>query len=214
MATRTGWLDVRQGESIESMAARCGHLPKTIWEAPENGELRQKRKDPHVLMPGDRVFVPAVKPKTFTVATGAKHRFVVELPAPRLKLEVMKEGQARANMPFVLTIDGKEERGTTDGGGVVDHPLPPRARQGTLTVGEGEEATVYQLDLRSLDPTSEVSGLQGRLRNLGYDVGPTDGDLGGRTKAALCAFQRENGIEVTGELDGATRAKLEQEYGC
>ena len=55
-------------------------------------------------------------------------------------------------------------------------------------------------------------GAQGRLRNLGYSVGAIDGVLGRRTDEALRAFQLDHGLEVTGELDDATRAKL-AEFG-
>jgi len=54
----------------------------------------------------------------------------------------------------------------------------------------------------------EVEGLQQRLAWLGYDPGPADGVFGSRTQAALAAFQRDQGLPVTGRLDQATAEAL------
>jgi len=205
--------DVAQGESVESIAAEAGHLPKTLWDAPENKALRDQRRDMHVLMPGDRLFVPPVKPKTFSFPTGSAKTFKVTRPPSRLKLALVKDGKPRANAPYRLTVDGVEERGSTDGNGQIDRPISPRAERATLVVGEGKDETRYELGLRALDPVTEVSGAQGRLRNLGYDV-EVDGELEARTRAALAAFQQAEGVKVTGELDDATRAKLKERHGC
>jgi N-acetylmuramoyl-L-alanine amidase len=205
--------DVAQGESAESIAAAVGHLVDTVWNAPENASLKSLRKDPHVLMPGDRIFVPPLQPKTFQVRAGAAKRFQVTRPPSRLRLRLLKDGNPRANEPFVLTVDGVEDRGTTDGDGRIDRPLPARAERATLAVGEGEARVEYRLQLRALDPATETSGLQARLANLGFDVGPVDGEIGARTRAALAAFQQEQGLQVTGDPDDATRDRLQQQHG-
>jgi peptidoglycan hydrolase-like protein with peptidoglycan-binding domain len=72
----------------------------------------------------------------------------------------------------------------------------------------------YRLLLRALDPVTEVSGVQARLRNLGYGEVPLDGEMGPATIAALCAFQRENGLKVTASADTATQDKLAEKHGC
>jgi N-acetylmuramoyl-L-alanine amidase len=205
---------VKQGESVESLAAHRGLFPETIWDAPENDDLRQQRGDPHVLKAGDRIFIPRIEPKTESASTGQPAEFVVNLPKSRLQLKLAVGDEPRKNQPYVLTIDGKEERGTTDGGGLIDHPIDPRVVSVKLTVGEGDDRADYTLDLRALDPVAELSGAQGRLNNLGYDAGPVDGMMGPRTRGALCAFQRDSSLSVTGELDQATRDKLKQLYGC
>lgn len=73
---------------------------------------------------------------------------------------------------------------------------------------EAEQVFVFQL--RHMDPTTEITGAQGRLKNLGYSVGPIDGQKGPRTEEALRAFQQDQGLDVTGELDDATQAKLSE----
>lgn len=56
--------------------------------------------------------------------------------------------------------------------------------------------------------TMSVAEAQRRLAQLGFDPGPADGMAGGRTAAALRAFQQQNGLDVTGRLDAATAAQL------
>jgi peptidoglycan hydrolase-like protein with peptidoglycan-binding domain len=53
-----------------------------------------------------------------------------------------------------------------------------------------------------------VRAAQEKLNAAGYDAGPMDGILGPRTKRALIRFQAVEGLELTGELDAATRARL------
>jgi len=53
-----------------------------------------------------------------------------------------------------------------------------------------------------------VREAQAKLTKLGYYDGPIDKIIGKRTVAALSAFQRDNGLPVTGRLDSATMAAL------
>ncbi len=207
--------EAREGDSIDSIARDTGHLAKTIWDAPENENLRKKTRDVHILMKGDRVFIPPLESKEVAAGTGASHRFEVARSTPRLKLTIRAAGNARANEPYVLVVDGEERRGKkTDADGAIDEPIPGRARDLHLTVGEGDAATHFVLRARALPPVGEVAGAQARLQNLGYDVGPVDGLAGPLTKAALAAFQSDRGIDPSGKLDAATRSKLKEHHGC
>ena len=47
------------------------------------------------------------------------------------------------------------------------------------------------------------------LKNLGYAPGGADGHFGGKTKAALLAFQRDQGLPQTGVADKATWAAID-----
>lgn len=63
---------------------------------------------------------------------------------------------------------------------------------------------------------SESSGLvkqaQNELSALGKDVGTPDGHMNWKTRQALTDFQRENGLQPTGQLDPQTIAALDSSY--
>ena len=48
---------VRQGDSMESIAQTNGLFWKTIWDHPNNVELKRAKRNYNTLLPGDRVFV-------------------------------------------------------------------------------------------------------------------------------------------------------------
>lgn len=63
--------------------------------------------------------------------------------------------------------------------------------------------------LRTGDKGDAVAELQRILTKLGYDLGDIDGKFGAKTKAAVKAFQRDNGLTVDGVCGPATWRKLE-----
>lgn len=58
------------------------------------------------------------------------------------------------------------------------------------------------------NPDFEVKAVQQKLVALDYKVGRVDGDFSSGTRAAVLAFQADNGIPTTGEVDAATKAAL------
>ena len=59
------------------------------------------------------------------------------------------------------------------------------------------------------DPYSDfISRVQERLRALGFDAGPVNGDFGAKTQAALAQFQLAAAIPASGQLDEQTLAEL------
>lgn len=57
-------------------------------------------------------------------------------------------------------------------------------------------------------PVANVLEAQIALARRGFSPGPIDGVVGYQTRAALRAFQLQQGLPVTGALDAATRARL------
>ncbi len=58
-------------------------------------------------------------------------------------------------------------------------------------------------------PDRDVAArMQALLNRLGYDAGPVDGIPGRRTRLALTAFQKRNGLPATGNADPATLERL------
>ncbi|MFQ5806158.1 MAG: peptidoglycan-binding protein [Phycisphaerae bacterium] len=208
----SGEHQVRQGECISSIAKDTGHYWKTIWNDSANAQLREVRQDPNVLRTEDRLRIPEIRPKQEPCTAEMRHRFVRRGEPAMVRLRVlMEDDQPRANQPYTLEIGGQTYQGTTDPNGQLQAPIPGNAQRGKLTVGP--DNVVFKLSLGVLDPITELSGVQGRLNNLGFNVGRADGVLGSKTKAALRHFQRSNGLEPTGRPDQATRDKLKQVHG-
>lgn len=55
---------------------------------------------------------------------------------------------------------------------------------------------------------TEIHAVQARLKQLGYDLGPVDGVMGGKTAAAIRRFQSDHGIPQTGRPTQQLLAQL------
>ena len=200
---------VRQGDCISSLASDFGFHPDTIWNEPDNQELKAKREDSNVLHPNDVVTIPEKRTGEATGETGKRHSFRRKGRPERLRIICLDyEREPIRHTAYDLWIDGTHRNGTTDGEGLVDEAIPPDAKTGKLVVGENGDREEYKLLIGQLDPLDEVSGMQGRLANLGFDPGPIDGIHGPLTKRALERFQYIEQLERTGNFDAKTRGKL------
>jgi len=61
--------------------------------------------------------------------------------------------------------------------------------------------------MKRLVPDQAVKALQEALNKNGAKL-KVDGLMGGKTRAALKAYQKANGLKTTGKADKATKAKL------
>lgn len=202
---------VKQGECISSLGKHYNWCnPRSLYEAPKNLELRTRRPNPDVLYPGDRVIIPDKKPKQESGETEQRHRFQLKKTPTFLRLRLHKDEDVPfANCQYRIDIDGAKQDGITDGEGLLEHEIPADAKKATL-IFKGRSV---ELMLGYLDPVEEVSGVQARLNNLGYDSGAIDGIQGPITTAAVKAFQRDQGIEVDGIVGPITRQYLIDAYG-
>lgn len=203
---------VSQGECVLKIAHENGFFERTLWEHPANEELRKRRRDPNCLMPGDVVFVPDKRKREESCSTGRRHTFrQLGVPA-KFSIQLMHGGVPRSDEPYTIEIDGEKQSGRTGKDGVVRFRIKPDAKKGTLSIGTGPLRTDYDLHLGHLDPVDEVSGMQGRLRNLGYYRGPINGQADDETIAALLFFQHDLGLPCTGKCDAATLRALDAEH--
>lgn len=81
----------------------------------------------------------------------------------------------------------------------VDGAAPPSQTSAPRTSASGSGAGTGLLSLRDA---------QARLNELGYNAGLPDGAMGGKTTAALRAYQKDKGLAASGRLDAATAAEL------
>lgn len=203
---------IEAGDCLTSIAHARGFDPATIWDHPDNAELKQLRHTPQALLPGDRLVVPELEEKEESVQTDSVARFQLNVGPVKLRLRLTRHGEARADEPYELCFaDIDPLCGSTDGEGWIDEVIPAHATRATLVLRDGEEQ--YTLNIGHLDPHDSPSGIQQRLRALGYYLGIVDGDVGDVSAAALRRFQRANDLDVTGEADDATISALRDAYG-
>jgi len=197
---------VQQGNCFSSIAAQYGIPWKIAWNHPDNAELKQKRKDPNVLYPGDVVHIPDKELREESRSVDARHKFKKKGEPTHIKIRLLLDDEPRAGIRYELRVNGATIKGSTDGGGYLQAVIPPDSQTGVLTVGEGTARDVFQLGFGTLDPIDTDSGVRGRLESLGYQVGE---DLA----AAVRAFQSKEKLEATGVIDDSLRAKLKEKFG-
>jgi N-acetylmuramoyl-L-alanine amidase len=202
---------VEPGDCLSSIAEAHGFAWETLWNHPKNAKLKEKRKNPNVLWPGDRVFVPAAKAKEVSCAVNRSHRFVVKGVPARLRIRFLEVGEPRRGEAYILTVDGRPRRGTLNNDGVLDESVSPLARSVQILF-EGDSAPL-DIALGGIKPLETVAGTQARLANLGFNPGPIDDLLGPKTRRALRRFQRKHNLNVTGEPDSETIEHLKRVHG-
>lgn len=203
---------VLAGECISSIANRYGFFWMTLWNLPENATLKNKRKNPNVLMPGDEVVVPDIRIREQEVATDAQHTFV-RLGIPmQFRMQLLSAGQPRSGVAYRFDIEGQSATGKTDSEGIVKLSIPPGTTTGTLWLKEGETPEIYELSFGELNPIEDVSGVQQRLNNLGYDCKVTK-QLDEQTLVALSTFRAERQLADSDSIDDATRDALLEAHG-
>ena len=208
---------VNQGDHLSRIAKQYGFADyRTIWNHPENAELKKARVNPHVLYPGDRLFLPERQLREESGATDQKHQYVVR--TPELMLRVVLENVYEhpiASARCELRGDVEAEL-TTDGDARLERPISPLVRNLRLTVREQRTAicdTALPLRVGDLDPVEETSGQQARLNNLGYYTGPVGRPDARLLKLAIEEFQCENSLVVDGICGPNTQRKLKEVHG-
>lgn len=207
---------VKQGECLASIAHDYGFSWRALWDAPENQGLREMRRNPGILYPGDKVFVSERKLRWETCAPGTRNSFVRRNNMELLRLILTDaEGEPQAGLSYAVMIDDGEfaATGVTTNDGLVECEIRVNARRGTMLVGNEGEETCFELMLGFLDPIREISGVQARLNALGYLRSAPNGTLDPLTREALWRFQKDHSLNRTGELDDETKQALKTAHG-
>ena len=204
---------VKQGEHIVGLAHQY-KLKKLelIWDHPQNAALKSLRKNPHVLFPGDEVFIPEFQEKEEGRPTGQLHKFKLEAQPLKLKLRAMDESdEPLASTPCSFNVQGRVENPSTDGDGRLERAIEPEDQEAMLDI----TAVQVPIKIGHLDPIDTISGQEARLNNLGYDAGTEGKPEEERFRSAVEEFQCDAGIKpVTGKCDANTQEKLKKAHGC
>jgi hypothetical protein len=204
---------IKQGDHLSGIAQQFGFGDfEIIWNDAKNQDLKKLRKDPHVLLPGDQLFIPDRELKTENRPTTKVHVF--ETTAKPLLLQIVLkdfDDKPIANTPCELEVEGEIKKLTTDGTGLIKTSILKTAKRGVLRVS----ALDLEVPIRigNMDPVEAESGLVARLINLGYHAGAagdTDEEL---LHNAIEEFQCDHALTVDGVAGPATRAKLKEVHG-
>ncbi|MEO7093854.1 MAG: hypothetical protein ABI175_11430 [Polyangiales bacterium] len=230
--------EVKAGEHMVRICAENKQRDyRPIWDHADNKPLTKDRKNPNLLLPGDIVVLPDAKAKTVTAKTEKHHVFIVkgklELDFRIVLIDENDKPIADKEVDFLK----KGETATSDGDGKVEKiDLPFKFELGTLEfeyrtidlstrgtqppeLWQGEEIVEprFVVAIGHLDPLETVSGVQGRLNNLGYyagEIGYAEEDEIA-VKCAVEEFEVEHGLKPKGDPeDDGLRTKLKEVYGC
>lgn len=133
---------VAKGECLYSIAERFGFSYQSLWNLPENEELRAKRKDPNVLFPGDKVFVPEPRARRESASTDARHRFRRK-DVPEVMRVILEDHHGRpfSDVEYRAVFDTLDEHtGTVPPDGLVEHKIPTGARSCEIMINVPVEA--------------------------------------------------------------------------
>jgi hypothetical protein len=169
---------VRLGECIASIAEMYGLPADAIWSLGDNAELKKLRQNPGTLAEGDKVVIPDKASKKVTITANKRHSFRRLGIPEKLRIQLVNQGVPRRKVPYELVIGKTKFEGTTDDKGWIEHPIPPSAMRGKLTVKrnqternfdtEEDEVEIYDVELGALAPVDTRDGAEARLRNLGF----------------------------------------------
>jgi hypothetical protein len=222
---------LQPGECLQSLARRHGFKDgQTIYDGPDNSDLRQKRAAPADVMPGDAVVIPDRKTRDIALAKGKINKFKIHVPDAILRVHVSDEaGKALAGKPYELTIGDHTAEGKTTSDGVVEAQVSLSATAGKLvvydTAAQDGARWVWSLRIANLDPPESRAGAWQRLANLGYWSPAEPAEQSTSSAAAppagsndplvlaIRAFQHDEKLDDTGRVDDATRKRLVERHG-
>jgi N-acetylmuramoyl-L-alanine amidase len=205
-------IKVKRGDCLVNICHHENLSWETVWNHPQNSSLKEKRKNPNILKEGDELYIPDREYKHESAQTEKQHVYKVENKTVKFSLTLLDLGKPLANQKWTLKVDGSEvAKGETDENGTFEAQIPASANNGLLLVGDKPDE--YKIRFGYVDPIDEVSGVQSRLKNLGFYYGQVDDVNGPLTTAAIAEFQRM--VEITGEgkLTDETKQKLVEVHG-
>jgi hypothetical protein len=215
-----GMHTVKQGEYMAFIAAEYGFTNwQTIWNLAQNAALKSQRQNPNVLFPGDQLYIPYRQQQTFNKPTDNTHSFKLKTSTLKLRLTLRdKYEKPIANAKCVLAVDGTTINVTTDAQGGINQDIPSTAQKGVLVILDAKQTPYNNIQIPiligNLDPLTEVSGQQARLKNLGYFRGDVGSPADDAFEAAVEEFQCDHDLTVDGICGPATQAKLKEVHGC
>ena len=224
---------VKQDDTLSAIAKKHKTTAKKIWNHSKNSKLKETRESMDVLLKGDKLWIPPPEQKDEGLKLESVNTLYVDEEHGDIKIVFLKYGKPRKGLQYTPYF---EESGISnicsalDADAMALHEVDHDEKTGKISLEPEKDSEIdieeYSLRIGWLDPLDYLSGVQARLRNLGYffDVhkwfpfessrkpySEDEADL--LTKNAIAVFQVENGIEPTGEYNEETKNKLREVHG-
>ncbi|MEE9386656.1 MAG: peptidoglycan-binding domain-containing protein [Nannocystaceae bacterium] len=212
---------------------------RRVFRLEENRGLREQGRQPHLLQPGDNVFVPDRVSKRESCDVNRAHEFVVDEPPHDLIVELQGVPASQVGGLYKLEAGTDTFNGILRADGRIQQAIRYDVEEAKLTIEPNRSGQVFDgvkgrsakrggpgqsspqivaiqlvLKVGFLSPAAETRGVQERLANLGYYGGELDGDAGGATKAAIADFRQGTGLPQGEEIDEGLIATLRERHGC
>lgn len=210
---------VLQGDHLSKIAKAFGFSDyHTIWDHPNNADLKQKRQSPNVLFPGDLLFIPDRQLREESRSTDKQHPFKMKTNVLKLRL-ILEDLYEKpiGNAACILALGNESRNVKTDGAGRIEQEIRPDLHDAILVIQDAQtpfENTNIPIKIGDLDPVTEASGQIARLNNLGYFAGDVDQPDQLAVESAVEEFQCDHGLGVDGICGPNTQSKLKQVHGC
>jgi len=211
---------VKQGDHLAKIANAFGFSDyHTIWDDPNNADLKQQRQNPNVLYPGDSLYIPDRQTREESRPTDQQHKFTKKTSDLKLRLTLVDQyEQPIANAACLLSLEGSSSNLTTDGDGKIEQDIKPTVHNAILVIQDAQTPfnnTQLAIQIGDLDPIDQVSGQTARLNNLGYFAGDVSNPDPKAFESAVEEFQcDQGGLTVDGICGPNTQASLKQAHGC
>ena len=149
------------------------------------------------------------------IVKGATNKYTAKVPKVDVTLAFKNaDGTPLLDEPYEIRgAPSTIEPLTTNADGQVTIQVPVTVRE--ICIVFPDRHFSYTARVGDLDPSTEMSGIAQRLRNLGHlarDSASPEVDAE-EVRAAIAAFQAETGASPTGELDAQTQAALFNNHG-
>lgn len=230
---------VQDGEWVGSIAMHYGFADweKDVWQHGNNATLRNNRRDPHVLRPGDELFIPPWQQREESCAQEKKHTFELKTPSEVLRLQVLdaSDGPVK-DAEYTLDVEYapcgvvyKQQKQKTDGDGMLEEKIPSTATLARLRIPSAN--ITMDLVLGTLMPVDDLDngpaiiGVQQRLIALGFLADEATGEWDEASAHAMTEFQQfckdntddskvSDAGDVNGEMTRQSVDALKKFYGC
>lgn len=175
---------VRQGEYLTKIAFEQGFDADEVWGHEKNRDLKDRRKDPSVLCPGDVLAIPDSAPIGEGLSLCSDNPYRAKVPNVELNVQFCGDDAgplAAETCSVTVEGDGKSSKRSTDADGWLRLIVPGTCKSVEVTFER--LGTTYVLAVGHLDPIDTTSGEFQRMSNLGkFDdalIGWLGSSLGG-----------------------------------